>query len=247
MILQGSQLCEQVENIVKFVVTEDTTGNNTSSSVGAQLSNLCIKCSTVAQGFLMWARETSSNSDFSSTAAYPYTAPGILSLVRIISTHHPLLRDSVIDIALLFLDHSNSELSYQKMNGIKEQALRLLLIIATKGLANDVFNAVAAKLKKGRSTFDSGLIRYFVGGALDIMRPPLSLSIVRSLGSMLLLSPCTEALNAVYFDSTKKEKLRTFMGYFMDAVSDEQCDFARSAGHDKSIATALNAAYTFTK
>ena len=247
MILQGSTLCEQLENIVKFVVTENTSApdNLNNASVGAQLSNLCIKCSTVAQGFVMWAEARCSNSDFSSTAAYPLTAPGILSLVRIISNHQPLIRGSAIDIALLFLDHSNSELSYQKMNTIKEQALRLLLIVATKGLAVDVYSAVASKLKNSRSKFDSGLIRYFVAGTLQIMRPPLSLAMVRSLGSMLLLPPCTEAINTVYFDSAKKQKLVTFLGYFEDAVSEKTSVYARPTSHDRSIPTALNSAYKF--
>jgi len=247
MILQGSKLCEQIENVVNFVVTEDTSSNGSTSSVGVQLSNLCIKCSAVAQGFLLWARERSNNSEFANTAAYPGTAPGILSLVRIIVNHHPLLRDLAIDIALLFLDHFNSELTYQKLNGIKEQALRLLLIVSTKGLAVDVFHAVGSKLKNERSKIDAGLIRYFVAGALEIMQPPLSLGIVRSMGGMLLLPKCTEALNAVYFDSRKKQKLGAFMGYFGDSVSDERCQFARSTQNDRAITTALKSAYTFVK
>ncbi len=243
IILKGSQLCEEVENIVKFVVSEDATN----SSVGTQITKLCVKSSTIAQGFLLWANARSSNQDFPATAAYPYTAPGILSLVRIIVCHHALQRQSAIKVGLLFLDHTSSELSYQKMNTIKEQAVRLLLIIATKGLAVDVFDAVTAKLKGGSSSFDSGLIRYFISGALEIMRPPFSPQLVRSMGSLLLLSPCTEALNAVYFDSTKKEKLKYFIGHFMETVSDERREFARCTSRDVSIATALKAAYTFAK
>ena len=243
MILKGSQLCEQVETSVKLVVSEDITGTNGNASVGSQMSNLCIKCSTVAQGFLVWALERSSKSEFPSTAHYPYTAPGILSLVRIIISHHPLQRVSTIELAMHFIGHSCSELSYQRLNAIKEQAVRLLLIIATKGLAIDVFNAVTSKVKSGRSTFDSRLIRYFMSGLLDIMRPPFSLGIVQSMGSLLLLSPCTEALNAVYFDSNKKQKLRTFIGYFSDVVSDEHKAFARFTSRDQSICAALKSAY----
>jgi len=247
MVLEGSKLCEQIENVVNFVATEDLSGDTSTSSVGAKLSNLCIKCSTVAQGFLLWARERTNNNEFANTAAYPGTAPGILSLLRIIVNHHPLLRGSAIDIALLFLDHSNSELTYQKMNDIKEQALRVLLIVATKGLAVDVFNAVGSKLKNERSKIDAGLIRYFVAGTLEIMRPPLSLSIVRSMGGMLLSPKCTEALNVIYFDSAKKQKLSDFMGYFGDSVSNERSKFARSTQNDRAIATALKNAYAFDK
>lgn len=241
MILKGSELFEQVENIVKFVISEDASN----SSVGTQITNLCVKSSTIAQGFLMWAKSRSSNKEFPSTAAYPYTAPGILSLARIIALHHPLQRTSAVDLALIFLRHTTSELSFQKLNAIKEQAVRLLLIISTKGLAVDVFNAVAGTMKRGGTPFDSGLIRYLISGALEIIRPPVSKSIVQSLGSLLLLPPCTEALNAGYFDSNKKQKLKVLIGQFLDAVSDEHRAFARCSSRDVSIATALKSAYKF--
>ncbi len=240
-ILLGSQLCEQVENIVKFVVTEDISGSSDSSSVGAQLSAQCIKYSTVAQGFLMWAKTRASNSEFASSVAYQYTAPGILSLARIISIRHPLLRECVMDVAILFVKHSNSELSYQKLNAIKEQALRLLLIVASKGLVIEVFNIVASQL----SSFDSGLIRYFVSGALSIMRPPYSLSLVRSFGQLLLNKSCIDALNAVYFESNKKQALAKLVACFKETVLEEKSNFSRSANHDRSITLALASAYSF--
>lgn len=240
----GSQLCEQVENIVKFAVTEDVSAVSSTSSVGAQLSAQCIKCGTVAQGFLMWAEKRISNNDFISSAAYPYTAPGILSLLRIISNRHPLLRETVVDSALIFLDHSNSELSYQKMNTIREQALRLLLIIASKGLAIEVFEKVTSKLK-GKSSFDPGMVRYFVGGALEVMRPPFSLSVVRSMGTMLLMKPCLGALNAVYFESSKKLALKKVIQSFMETVMEERGNFSRSINKDRSITAALKSSYPF--
>jgi len=245
-ILKGSQLCEQVENVVKFVVTEGVSVDEDTTSVGAQLSSLCVRCSAVAQGFVMWAQERITNDGFANSAAYPYIGPGILSLVRIIANHHPLLRSSAIEIALTFLGHSNSELSYQKMNAIKEQALRLLLIITTKGLSIDVFNAISESLKNGQSKFDSGLIRYFITGVLDIVSPPISVSFVRSFGSMLLLPPVVDALNAVYFDSTKKQKFMKALTFFMEVVSEDRCDFARSTSHDRAIVDALKSAYTFS-
>jgi len=243
-ILVGSQLCEQVESIVKFAVTEEVSAVSSTSSVGTQLSAQCIKCGTVAQGFLMWAKKRISNSDFISSAAYPYTAPGILSLLRIISNRHPLLRETVVDSALIFLDHSNSELSYQKMNTIREQALRLLLIIASKGLAIEVFEKVTLKLK-GKSSFDPGMVRYFVGGALEVMRPPFSLSVVRSMGTMLLMKPCLGALNAVYFESSKKLAFKKVIQSFMETVMKERGNFSRSINKDRAITSALKSSYPF--
>jgi hypothetical protein len=241
-ILQGSQLCQELENVVKFVVIDDET--EAGSSVGSKLSALCIKNPTVAQGFLLWAIEKSNNNEFPTSAAYPYTGPGLLSLSRIIAKYHPLLRDMALQVASQFLVHSNSELSYQKLNAIKEQALRLLLIISTTGMATDVIKVMTNKLKDG--TLDAGLVRYFVGGCIDVMNGPFSPSIVRAMGSFLIEKSCIDILNAVYFDVQKKRALRSMIQEFAMTMTKENELYSRSTKDDRTLILGLQEAYAFT-
>lgn len=241
-ILQGSQLCQQLENVVKFIVTDDET--ELGSSMGSKLSVLCIKNPTVAQGFLLWAIEKSKNNEFPTSAAYPYTGPGLLSLSRIIAKYHPLLRDMAVQVASQFLSHTNSELSYQKLNAIKEQALRLLLIILTKGLAADVITAMTQKLKDG--TLDAGLVRYFVGGCIDIMSGPFSPSIVRAMGDFLIDKSCIDILNAAYFDAKKKRALRSMIREFALTMNKENEMYTRCTKDDRTLVRGLQEAYAFS-
>jgi hypothetical protein len=148
-------------------------------------------------------------------------APGILSFARIISKYHPMCRNTVVHLALSFLNHSNSELSYQKIQGLKEQALRLLLIACTQGLVIEILGHVTHKLRQGhgRSDLDSSLIRYFIEGMLDMVRPPFSLPFVRSMGSLLSTKACVEALNSPHFDMKKNEMLNRMIDGMSTSVS----------------------------
>ncbi|KAL7466366.1 hypothetical protein ACHAXS_006667 [Conticribra weissflogii] len=124
IILKGSQLCEQVESMVSFTVLDST--ENTAGSIGRQLSALCIKHAVIAQGVLIWAKELASGSEFITTAGYSTVSPCILSLARLISIYHPLARSNVLNLALVFLGHSNSDISHQKMQSIKVRPLSCL-------------------------------------------------------------------------------------------------------------------------
>jgi hypothetical protein len=241
-ILLGSQLCQQLENVVKFIVTDDET--EVGSSVGSKLSALCIKNVTVSQGFLLWAIEKSKNNEFPTSAAYPYTGPGLLSLSRIITKYHPLLRDLAIQVASQFLSHSNSELSYQKLNAIKEQVLRLFLIILSKGMATDVITIMTKKLKEG--VLDAGLVRYFVGGCIDIMNGPFSPSIVSAMGEFLIDKSCVDILNAVYFDVTKKRALRSMIQEFATTMAKGNKLHTRTTKDDRALINGLKEAYAFS-
>ena len=91
ILLRGSQLCEQIETMVSFIVVDEVDFKE-GASVGRELSSLCIKNPAVAQGALLWSIERGSSLEFVDSAAYPTLAPSILSLARIISIHHPLSR-----------------------------------------------------------------------------------------------------------------------------------------------------------
>jgi len=194
------------ENVVKFVVNESKSEIPTSGSVGSELSLLCIKSSPVAEGFMIWAMEKCKGDEFADSAAFPTLAPGILSLARIVAKHHPFSRQNVVNLASLFLTHSSSEVSPQKMNDIKEQALRLLLIVSTQGLAVYVFHLTTKNVKM--NIMDSNLIRYFVSGALDIIRPPVSLSFIHAFGQLLSTQMCIEALTSEFFEVQKRSALK---------------------------------------
>lgn len=186
--------------------------------MGSELSLLCIKCAPVSEGFLLWAKEKCNGNEFADAAAYPTLAPGILSLARIVSKYHPFSRENVVDLASLFLSHSSSEVSPQKMNEIKEQALRLLLIVSTQGLAIHIFQTIARKVKEG--IMDSNLIRYFISGALDIIRPPVSISFIHASGELLITQTCIEALNSQFFEEQKRAALIELLKSFKSHLSD---------------------------
>ena len=107
----------KVEAMVSFAVLDKADASD--GSVGRQLSAKCIQYSIVAEGALIWAKDLAAGSEFVTTAAYPTLSPCILSLARIISIHHPLSRPAVLEVALIFMGHSNREISHAKMQSIK--------------------------------------------------------------------------------------------------------------------------------
>jgi len=220
---------------------------NSFTSVGDQLSYLCIRYPMVAKGFLLWAMDKCQGIDFASSAAYPSMAPGILSFARIIGKHHPLCRNSVVHLAFTFLNHSNSELSYQKIQGLKEQALRLLLIACTQGLVIDILGYMTTKLcqSHGRTDLDSSLIRYFIDGMLDIARPPFSLPFVRSMGGLLSMKACIEALNSTNFDLLKKKMVVQMIDGFSSSIVTHYSDPKnyKSSSKDELLVKNLQMSY----
>ncbi|KAL7452957.1 hypothetical protein ACHAWC_004657, partial [Mediolabrus comicus] len=208
VVLKGSQLCEQVENMISFTVIDSVDATQGTSSAGRQLSAMCIKYPVIAQGALIWAKELASSPDFVNTAAYPTLSPCMLSLARIISLHHPLARSAALDLSLIFVGHSNSDISHQKMESIKEQCLRLMLLLLTKGLCLEVISAVKGKLRKnGTSELDSALIRYFVSGVLDIIQPPFTVPFCKSFCDLLVERQCIDALKSQHFDTSRRAQI----------------------------------------
>lgn len=221
------------------MVTEVATEGSASGSVGSQLSLLCIKCAPVSEGFLLWAKEKCNGNEFASSAAYPTLAPGILSLARVVAKHHPFSREKVVELAALFLGHSSSEVSPQKLNDIKGQSLRLLLIVSTQGLAVHIFYIIYQKVKKG--LMDSNLIRYFISGALDIIRPPVSMSFIHAFGQLLTTKMCIDALNSEFFNKQKKRMLMELIKTFKSHVS--QVKFTGAKKSSIELVTLLHTAY----
>ena len=232
IILKASQLCEQLENMVSFTVL-DSIDTNTSKegSIGRQLSALCIQHPAVASGVLVWMKELASGSEFVSTASYPTISPCILSLARLISIYHPLTRPVVLEISLIFMSHSNREISHRKMESIKEQCLRLMLWLSAQGLVLDVISALSW------SDMDSALIRYFFMGILEIVQAPLSLSFVRALGGLMLKTSCVDALTSKHF--VEKEQIVQLIDMF-DAAFDCQ----EGWDEDEALLSTLKSTYT---
>lgn len=237
ILLRGSQLCEQIETMVSFIVVDEVDFKE-GASVGRELSSLCIKNPAVAQGALLWSIERGSSLEFVDSAAYPTLAPSILSLARIISIHHPLSRPEVQKIALIFLKHSPPELSFQKAQGLKEQALRLLLWLCTQGESVRVFTAVTS------AGFDSALLRYFMGAILQIVRPAFSLPLVRALGSLLSSKPCVDALRSSHFDASGKALLAKLLGNFREAISPQGNLASCTTATDKALVASLTTLYS---
>eukprot|EP00804_Cyclotella_cryptica_P013920 CCRYP_002434-RA/>CCRYP_002434-RA protein AED:0.07 eAED:0.07 QI:141/0.85/0.87/1/1/1/8/45/929 len=217
ILLKASHLCEQVEAMVSFTVLDNVEA--TDGSVGRQLSAMCIKYSVVAEGALIWAKELALGSEFVTTAGYPTLSPCVLSLARLICIHHPLSRPAVLDVSLIFMSHSNREISHQKMQSIKEQCLRLMIWLSTQGMALSVICAVREKLEKGSSEMDSALVRYFMSCLLETVQPPFSLPFIRTLSGMLLERPCIDTLTSQLFDDHKRSQLSQLIVQFEEAFT----------------------------
>jgi TH1 protein len=209
MIVQGSQLCEQVETMISFlVVTESDTPEQTALSVGQKLCSLAMKCAPVALGVVIWAREFTQGRDYAASASFPTISPSILSLVRLVAMKHPFARADALHIALAFLGHSNSEISYQKVNSIKEASLRLLLFLLTKGDVVPVFSNLLIRVRKvDSSELDASLIRYFVGGVLEIAHAPVSPVFIRMFGRFLNTPRVMDAVRSSYFADVSRKRL----------------------------------------
>jgi hypothetical protein len=113
--------------MVSFTVLDKV--DVTDGSVGRQLSALCIQYAVVAEGALIWAKDLASGSEFVTTAAYPTLSPCILSLARLICIYHPLTRPTVLEVSLIFMGHSNREISHQKMQSIKVLPMLCLSLV----------------------------------------------------------------------------------------------------------------------
>ena len=212
MLLTGSQLCELLENMVSFTVTSDENNNDPNPSAGVKLSKLALTSSPIGQGIIMWLRDLVERPDFVGSASYPTLSSSILSLLRVVSLKHPFIRPDAVSITLQFLGHSNSDVSYKRMSELKEQALRLLLLLLAKGEMTSVLGNLTIKLKKqGASEIDASLVRYFVSGLLDVMGPPYSVVAVKCIKSFLSAPRCIEALSSNYFPAENKLKLRALV------------------------------------
>lgn len=240
MLLTGSQMCELVENMVSFTVSSNVEENN--ASAGMKLCALALKSATVAQGVVIWSLEVVRGSEFLNSASYPTLSPSILGLVRIIATKHPFTRRTVMDVALIFLGHTNSEISSQKMNSLKEQSLRLLVVLFCKGEVNSVFGRVTSLLNhQGVSIIDSSLLRYFVGGLLDVMKPPFSLVMIRAMGAMLLSKMCIEAIRSKFFGDVNQGRLKGIVTGFEGTITNGES--VKATVSDKKLVSLLVSAY----
>ena len=216
MLLEGSQLCEQLENMVSFIVISDATKiKGPATSPGEQICNLAVKSAPVSQGVAMWAREITRGGEFVISASYASISPNIMTLVRVVYMHHPFTRDDVCGVAFQFLKHTNSEVVYQTMNSLKEQSLRLLLFLCTRGEAPSVFDQFMKLVKEdpGRSPLDASLIRYFISGLLEIAIPPFSIPFIRSFMILLKAPASVDAVKTTYFDKNSKNRLTAIMNY----------------------------------
>lgn len=239
VILQGSQLCEQLETMVSFLVTIDSSAPSTTP--GQKLCSLALKYAAVAQGVMIWARELTHGPEFAASASYPTLSVSILSLVRIICLEQPFTRRLALDIALAFLRHSNPDISYQKVNAIKEQSLRLMIFLILKGEVASVLNAAASRLQQsGSSELDASLVRYFVGGILDVVRPPVSLAFVRAFGTLLKIPRCLDAVRSTYFGEVQREQLSSLLSSFNNVKAGGGADLNKD---DTAFVSSLVAAY----
>ena len=216
MIVQGSQLCEELETVISFLVTTDPDKPGTSS--GEKLCSLALKCAPVGLGVVMWAREFTHGPEYAASASFPTLSSSILSLVRLVAMRYPFARSDALQVALAFLRHSNSDVSYIKVNLIKECSLRLLIFLLIKGDVVPVFSNITMRLKSksGTSELDASLVRYFVAGVLEVVKPPVSPVFVRMFGGMLKEPRAVDAVKNNYFAAANRQRLERLLLSFKD-------------------------------
>jgi hypothetical protein len=213
IILQGCQLCEQLETMISFSVTSQSSPTGpTSSNPGQKLCGLALKSATVGLGVMMWAEEFTHGPDFASSASFATLSSSILSLVRLVSMKHAFARSYALKVAMSFLHHSNADISYQKVSAIKECGIRLLLFLLSKGDVIQVFSCVASRLNEaGSSDLDASLIRYFVAGVLEVVKPPVSAVFVFAFGNLLKAPKVVDAARSSYFAKVNNERLHHYV------------------------------------
>jgi hypothetical protein len=224
--LTGSNLCELLENMMTFEVISDSGIVSDDSSAGRKLCALALKSAPIGQGLMMWALEIARGPDFVISASYSTLSPSILALVRVISGVHPFTRRAALEVSLVFLKHSNSELTYKVQNALKERCLRLLLFLVVKGEIPAVLRAITTRLRhQGTSEIDASLVRYFVGGLLDVLQPPYSITLIQELGPMLLAPKCMDALRSSYFGESNRKRLSELVNSFKAVLGEhaESC------------------------
>mmetsp|Transcript_4375 Transcript_4375/g.9024 ORF Transcript_4375/g.9024 Transcript_4375/m.9024 type:complete len:914 (+) Transcript_4375:48-2789(+) len=213
-ILQGAQLCEQLESMISFLVVSTP---KTAHQPGPKLVGLAQDCAAVAQGIMIWAKAFTFGTEFSGSASFPTLSVCILSLVRVVAIDQPFTRKEAIQIALQFLAHSNSDISYKKVSEIKEQSLRLLVFLLVKGEVVGVLEAVMKMVaKKGSSDLDASLIRYFVGGVVAVVKPPVSFIFARLFVKLLRSPSCVDAVRSKYFADESRARLGILLKSFQN-------------------------------
>jgi TH1 protein len=246
VILQGGQLCEQLESMVSFLVSVDkgqknNNGSGIPSGPGQKLCALAFQHAPVAQGVMIWAREFTHGNEFATSASFPTLSVSILSLARLVGIYQPFARGDALSIALQFLKHTNRDVSYQKMNAIKEQSLRLLIHLLMQGELAAVLNAITSRLQQQSSSeLDASLIRYFVAGVLEAVRPPVSSAFVRLFAQLLLAPLCIDAVRSTYFQSEHRARLVQLVLAFPMVRT---LNGNKLEGEDLAIVNALMATY----
>jgi hypothetical protein len=115
---------------------------------------------------------------------------------------------------MAFLRHANPDISYQKINALKEQALRLMVCLLIQGDVAPVLTSITNLLSKSGSELDASLVRYFVGGVVDAVVPPFSPVFVRLFSSLLKASRTIDAVRSAYFAPDSKKKLGAVLHAF---------------------------------
>jgi len=239
MILQGCQLCEQLEIMVSFLVSDGGKATGPPSA-GLRLCNLATSNAAVAQGATIWAKELTQGSEFPTSASFPTLSVSILSLVRRIAIDQPFTRRDALSIALGFTKHSNPDVSYQKINAIKEQSIRLMLCILSKGETSAVLSGVSLRLQQ-QPELDASLVRYFVSGLLEIVKAPVSPAFARVLAQFLRVPKCVDAVRSSYFGEPHQSRLNNLLRSFDKLPVDEQQELSRKT--DKSWIEAVLTTY----
>ena len=238
LILQGCKLCEQLELMVSFLVS-DGSAKSAVPSPGLVLCNLALKSAVVASGSMMWAKELTNGSEYAASASFPTLSVSILSLVRRIALEQPFTRRDALAVAIGFTKHTNSDVSYQKLNAIKEQSIRLMLCLMAKGESSTVLAEFAQRLQQ-QPEMDAALVRYFVAGVLEIVRVPVSLAFGREFAQFLKAPRCVDAVRSSYFGEPHQTRLSLLLKSFHKFF--ESSD-GKSIGRDKAWLESILSTY----
>jgi len=245
LLLKTGGICEQIEKSVAFTVVQSAAADAPEPTApGSCLCYWAIRSAPVTEGVLLWTRTLLHSNVFLDSVTYGTFAPSFLSILRILAMEHPFARAEVVDLLMIFLDHNNSDAGPKQIRCIREQCLRTLMWLCTRGeTAASILARIAEKLCSKTSGMDASLVRYFVGGILQVVKPPCSVLFVQLFMRVLKSQVCMDSLRSKYFE--KKGSLFSLLSSFQTTLKEDNSEEATEK--DAKLLTHLLSAYDSSK
>lgn len=168
LLLACGVSCEGLEGVLSF----DLEGRDNDHAALADLRDEevvwrgIVGSSIVTLGVLVWARVFSDSSDFVNSTSYPTTTTGLLSVARLGAQKWDSCHMAAFDLVVGIFRQEPVNVTENQIRGIKEQCLRCLLFLLSRGHVIPVANYVSEEVTREGGKMEESLIRYFFEGLI---------------------------------------------------------------------------------